>query len=385
LLFPTLKGVVVVRPDEVNANTLPPPVHIEEVMVDGQVKSPQPASGSQTEPPTLTVSPGKARLEISYTALSFSSPEKVRFKYRMKGLDSNWVDGGAKRTADYPYLPHGHYQFQVLACNNDGVWNIQGANLNVLILPYFWQTWWFIGSLVLSGGAGIALTVRRIEKVKMQRRFQRQEQAHVVELERARIARDFHDNIGACLTHMMVLSELVKEDKDSPTEIEAHAEKIASMAQKAVRSLGTIIWAVNPRNDTVDSFIQYISQYSYEFFQPTQIVCRLDFPTEVPLISLTAEVRHNLFMVATEALNNILKHSKASEAHLRLMFQDGILEIWVEDNGCGFDTTIASSSKRNGLTNMKHRIETIGALLHIESLPGKGTTIRVRLNYSLPK
>ncbi|HVU09444.1 MAG TPA: two-component regulator propeller domain-containing protein [Verrucomicrobiae bacterium] len=382
LLFPTLKGVVIVRPDEVDANALPPPVYIEEVIVDGQVQNPQPVVHSRTEIATLTVPPGKGRLEIRYTALSFSAPEKVRFKYWMKGLDSDWVDGGTKRVADYPYLPHGRYQFQVLACNNDGVWNTQGASLEITILSHFWQTWWFIVAATLIGGAGVAFTVRRIEKVKMHRRFERQEQTHAVELERARIARDFHDDIGACLTHMMVLSELVKEDKDLPMEVEGHAKKIANTAQKAVRGLGTIIWAVNPRNDTLDSFIQYISQYSYDFFQPTQIICHLDFPTEVPLISLTAEVRHNLFMVVTEALNNILKHSRASEVHLRLILQGRTLEICVEDNGCGFDTAIAFISEGNGLINMRHRIEMIGALLHVESRPGKGTTIRVQLNYS---
>jgi ligand-binding sensor domain-containing protein/signal transduction histidine kinase len=385
LLFPTLKGVVVVQPDEVDANTLPPPVHIEEVIVDGQVQNPKLAIHGQEGSAILTLPPSKGRLEIQYTALSFSAPEKVRFKYRMKGLDSDWVDGGTKRVADYSYLPHGRYQFQVLACNNDGVWNTQGASMELIILPHFWQTWWFIGAVVLSGGAGIALTVRRIEKVKMQRRFERQEQVHAVELERARIARDFHDDIGACLTHMMVLSELVKEDKDLPMEVEVHAEKIASSAQKAVRGLGTIIWAVNPRNDTLDSFIQYISQYSYDFFQPTQIVCHLDFPTEVPLISLTAEVRHNLFMVVTEALNNILKHSRASEAHLCLTLQDGVLEVRVEDNGLGFETAIAAIGQRSGLANMRQRTKAIGALLYVESQPGKGTSIRVQMSYSSNK
>jgi signal transduction histidine kinase len=294
------------------------------------------------------------------------------------------VNGGAKRVADYSYLPHGRYQFQVQACNNDGVWNTQGASLELIILPHFWQTWWFIGVALLSGGAAIGLTARSIEKVKARRRLERQEQAHAVELERARIARDFHDDLGASLSHMIVLSELVKADKTQPKEVEAHAAKIGSTAQKAVRGLGTIVWAVNPRNDTLDSLVQYISQYAYDFFQASQIACHLDLPTEVPPIQLTAEVRHNLFMVIKEALNNILKHSQASEAHLRLTLQHGILEIRVEDNGCGFETAITTTSRRSGLANMRQRIQLIGALLHIESRPGKGSSIQVQMAY-LPK
>ena len=384
-LFPTLKGVVVVRPDTADANALPPPVLVEDVLVDGQVLNPKPPAPGQPGPAMLIVPPGKGRLEINYTALSFSAPEKVRFKYRMEGLDSDWVDGGTKRVADYSYLAHGQYRFQVQACNNDAVWNTRGASLDLIILPYFWQTWWFIGLVLLSAGGTLALTVANISKAKVRRRLERQEQAHAVELERARIARDFHDDLGACLSHMIVLSELVKVDKAQPNEIEMHAAKIGSTARKAVQGLGTIVWAVNPRNDTLDSLVQYISQYAYDFFEAPQIACHLDLPTEVPPIHLTAEVRHNLFMVVKEAFNNILKHARASQVHLRLVLQDGLLEIRVEDNGCGFDTATAAVSRRSGLANMRQRVQMIGALLHIESQPGQGTSIRVQMIISPKK
>ncbi|HWX20949.1 MAG TPA: two-component regulator propeller domain-containing protein [Candidatus Binatia bacterium] len=374
LLFPTLKGVVVVGPEAVEANTLSPPVLIEEVTVDGK---PYSLAG----PATIIAPAGKTRLGIRYTALSFSAPEKVRFKYRMEGLDSAWVDGGTKRIVDYSYLPHGRYKFQVQACNNDGAWSTQGAKFELIIPPHFWQTWWFVGTALLSSGAGIAFAARRIENVKAQRRLERQQQAHLVELERARIARDFHDDIGSCLTHVIVLSELVKGDKSRPTEVEAHAAMIGNTARNAVRGLGTIIWAVNPRNDTLDSLVQYISQYSYDFFQATPICCHLDLPAEVPPVPLTAEVRHNLFMVIKEALNNILKHSQASEARLWLRLQDGVLEIRVEDNGRGFNVGLAAASQRSGLANMRHRTEAIGASLQIDSRQGAGTCIRVQLPY----
>jgi signal transduction histidine kinase len=296
----------------------------------------------------------------------------------MDGLDSGWMDGGTKRMASFPYLPHGRYRFEVQACNNDGVWNTQGAALDVIVLPHLWQTWWFIGAGLMAGGAGIALTARRVEKVKARRRFERQEQAHAVERERTRIARDFHDDLGASLTHMIVLSELVKADKASPKEVEAHAAKIAGAAQKAVRGLGTIIWAVNPRNDSLDGLVQYLSQYAHDFFQATTIVCHLEFPTETPAISLTAEVRHNLFMVVKEALHNVLKHSGASEAHLRLRLENETLEIQVEDNGRGF-AHAATATKRSGLANMRQRCEIIGARLSIAGQPGRGACVRLEL------
>ena len=261
------------------------------------------------------------------------------------------------------------------------MWSSQCAGVDLIIPPHFWQTWWFIGVAFLSSGAGIALTARGLEKIKAQRRLERQQQAHLVELERARIARDFHDEIGSCLTHVLVLSELVNVDKACPKAVEAHAAMIGKTARNAVRGLGTIIWAANPRNDTLDSLVQYISQYSYDFFQSTPARCHLDLPEEVPALPLTAEVRHNLFMGVKEALNNVLKHSHASDVRLSLKLHDGALEIRVQDNGCGFQVDLAAAGQRSGLANLRHRMEAIGAALSIESSPGAGAIIQARWPY----
>jgi len=374
LLFPTLKGVVVVHPDEVEVYIPPPPVFIEEVAIGEEIRA---LSG----PATLTVPPGRSRLEIRYTALNFSDPGKVRFRHRLEGLDSTWVNSGVKRAVDYPYLPHGRYRFEVQASNNDGLWSPQSASIELIIPPLFWQTRWFIGAVLLTGGATIAFTVRRLEKAKSRRRLERETQARLVELERARIARDFHDGIGSDLTHVIVLSELLKGEHARPKEVEANATMIGNTARKAVQGLRTIIWAANPQNDTLDSLVQYISQYSYEFCEAASLPCRLDLPTEVPALPLIAEVRHNLLMVVKEALHNVLKHAHASEVRLSLRLQEGLLELRVEDNGRGFKADSVTASQRSGLANMRQRMAAIGAALLIESSPGTGTSIHVRWAY----
>jgi signal transduction histidine kinase/ligand-binding sensor domain-containing protein len=388
LLFPTAKGLAIVRADTADANAVPPPVLIEEVLVDGQAQTPGPsglvkedatAGFASTNSRTIIVPPGRKRLEIHYTALSYSAPEKVRFKCRMENLEPEWTDAGTKRVAVYPYLPHGRYRFRVQACNNDGVWNRDGASLDLVVEPHFWQRWWFICASLVSGAAGVALVARSLEKAKARRRLEREEQLRAVERERARIARDFHDGLGASLTRMIVLSELVKADRAQPQEIEAHATKIGNTAQEVVRGLGTIVWAVNPRNDTLDSLVQYLSQYAYDFFQNSSVRCRLDFPAEVPVVPLPAELRHNLFMVVKEALHNILKHAKATEARLCLNIQGGMLEIVVEDDGCGFEPTRATTPQRSGLVNMRQRAKAIGSSLEIANRLGKGACIRVRV------
>ena len=332
LLFPTLKGVAVLRPDAVAVEPLPPPAFIEEIAMGEKVHE---LSG----PATLTVPPGRSRLEIRYTALNFSAPETVRFRHRLEGLDSAWVNSGAKRVVDYSYLPQGRYRFEVQACNNDGLWSPQSASIELILLPYFWQTRWFIGIVLLAGAVSIAFTVRRLEKAKSKRRLESEKQARLVELERARIARDFHDGIGSDLTAVIVLSELIKRDHAQPKEVEVNAAMISNTARKAVQGLRTIIWAANPKNDTLDSLVQYISQYSDEFCEAASLPCRLDLPTEVPALPLIAEVRHNLFMVVKEALHNVLKHAHASEVRLSLKLHEGLLELRVEDNGRGFKGT----------------------------------------------
>ena len=371
LLFPTLKGVAVVHPDAATVESLTPPVFIEEVTLGEKVYE---FSG----PATLTAPPGQSRLEIRYTALNFSAPEKVRFRHRLEGLDPAWVDSGAKRVVDYSYLPHGRYRFEVQACNNGGLWSPQSASIELIIPPYFWQTRWFIGIALLAGGASIAFTVRWLEKAKSKRRLERAQQARLVELERARIARDFHDGIGSDLTHVIVLSELIKGDHAEPKEVEANATMIGNTARKAVQGLRTIIWAANPQNDTLDSLVQYISQYSYEFCEAASLPYRLDLPTEVPALPLIAEVRHNLFMVVKEALHNVVKHAHAKEVRLSLKLHEGLLELRVEDNGRGFKVDSVATGHHSGLANIRHRMEAIGATLFIESSPGTGTSIYAR-------
>jgi signal transduction histidine kinase len=374
VLFPTLKGVAVLRPEVMAVHAPAPQVFIEEVTIGDKVYD-------LWQTAKVTTLPGRTQVEIRYTALNFTAPEKVRFRHRLNGLETAWVNGGPNRVVNYSYLPPGQYQFELQACNSDGLWSPQSASIGLIIPAYFWQTWWFIGAVLVTGAGSIALTVRRVEKAKLQRRLEREMQARQVELERARIARDFHDNVGSDLTHVIVVSELLKGDNTQPKDVEAHAIMIGNTARKAVQGLRTIIWAANPKNDTVDGLVQYISHYSYEFCEAAALSYRLDLPREVPNLPLIAEVRHNLFMVVKESLHNVLKHAHASEVRLSLKMHEGLLEIRVEDNGCGFEIDSVDASQSSGLANMRHRMEAIGAAFFITSSPGTGTSIHVRWAY----
>jgi ligand-binding sensor domain-containing protein/signal transduction histidine kinase len=372
LWFPTSKGVVAVDPRTMKIDRLPPPVYVNQVLVD---KRPQSQTTSADGAP-IHVRPGRGELEFHYTAISLSAAEKVRFKYKLDRIDSDWVDAGSRRTAYYNNVSPGKYRFQVIACNKDGIWNDSGAVVTFELEPHYWQSWWFRGLLallVIGGASGTALYATRR---RMQRQLQLLQQRHAIEKERGRIAKDIHDDLGSSLTRIMMLGERVEEGLGKREDVGAHINKIVSSARHTVQSLDEIVWAVNPENDTLNGLLEYIGHYADEFFENTDVNCRLELPVEVPALNLPAETRHNLFLLVKEALNNALKHSGATEVRVEVSVENALVRILVEDNGEGFDLAAPAHRKGNGLDNMRKRIENLGGRFEIASTPGRGTSLK---------
>lgn len=396
LLLATLKGVAVVQPKDLGLNTVPPPVLIEEAILEQpgtnriiaatslakRNLSVSEKTGRAQPAGELIIPPGENRLELRYTALSFTDPKNVRFRYRLLGLDSDWISAGNRRTVQYSHLRPGKYNFEVTACNNDGVWNETGATLAITMRPHIWQTWSFIGASTLILIAGLLRAASRYERNKARRKMERLEQLSAIERERTRIAEDIHDELGANLTRITLLSERVETDKDQPAAVETHSRKIAANARETVRSLDEIVWAINPHNDTLDSFIQYLSHYADEFLENSEIIYRLKIPTLIPPVPLRTEMRHGLFLVVKEALNNVVKHSRATQVGIGVKLEENRLEIVVEDNGCGLSEPDASvSNRRNGLANMRARMESLKGSFKLENTPGLGTKIILNVKF----
>jgi signal transduction histidine kinase/streptogramin lyase len=403
LWFPTLKGVVVVDP-RVHLSKIPiPTVLLEQILVDGVPNPVFPvvnsASGEQGEAlksaelkaGVLKVGPGKHRIEFQYTALGFDAPERIRFRYRLEGLDSDWVEAGNRRVAFYSYVPPGNYQFHVIACNADGVWNETGAALALTISKHLWQNWWFIGLssltlLVLVGGG-----VRFIVKRNLQRRLKYLEQERALERERARIAQDLHDEMGAKLCRISFLSEHARRNHDVSSELQQQIVSISDASRDVLQSLDEIVWAVNPQNDMLEHVASYIGHYAQEYFQETGIECKVDIPERLPQHPLSSQLRHHLLLAVHEAFTNALKHSRASQVSVFVIYDGPALEIVVSDNGDGFDPSVinpksadAAAATCNGLRNMNQRLADIGGRCLINSQPGLGVTIRFVLPLGRP-
>ena len=322
LWFTTARGAVSVNPDDLTAPPPPPPVLIEEMRVDGE---PVALRGKK-----ITVPPGPKQFDFNFTALNFDAGEKTRFRYQIDGLDADWVDAGTRRTAHYGPLPPGRYRFSVIACSNGGAWNGISAVVDFAVRPYFYQTSWFLILAIAGAIGGAVFAARRIVVAKYRRQLARLEQQHAIESDRARIAKDIHDDVGAGLTQITLLTELARRE---PEQTGKHLDRIAGSARQLTRAMDEIVWAVDPQHDTLNGLMDYISAYAEDYLRTAGIRCRMDLPVTLPAARVEAELRYNLFLALKETLNNVVKHAHATEVWLRLRIGSKTFTLIVEDNG----------------------------------------------------
>ncbi len=391
--IPMQTALAVVDPEESDEKVRPPPVLLTCVKLgdrtlasyggalpvvagnrDGVVILGRPGS-------RLHVPAGHRRLEFDFTALSFTAPENVRYRYRLEGFDEGWVEAGPRRAAPYPPLSSGDYVFRVTACGSDGVWQPNSAILKITVAPFVWQTWWFRSAALALFTLGVIAIVRYVSFRRLHKRLRVLEQQAVLHKERARIAKDIHDDLGANLTQIALLGELAQQDRAEPDRAAEHSSKISATACRAIKSLDEIVWAVNPRNDTLAHLLDYAGQFAVDYLRLAGIRCRLEFPEQTPAREISTDLRHNVFLVVKEAIHNIVKHSHATEAWIRAAVSDQGLEIVVEDDGCGFDR-FPDDACADGLRNMRQRLTEVGGECHIESHVGQGTKVVLRLHWA---
>ena len=368
LWFTTVKGGVFVSPDVLPVNPLPPPVAIENVQLD-EVEQKNLALGSH-----LTLSPGRHHVVFQYTGVSLTAPERVRFQCRLEGLEPDWVSVGNRRMASYSYLPPGNYTFEVRACNSDGVWNESGADMKLTVKPYIWQTWWF---KLAAGGAGLSCVLGALLLIQRRRHLAMVlmlEQRHVLDQERTRIARDIHDQVGANLTKIGMQTNMLRQASDLNETSQSLIQGVADTTREMLQSMDEIVWAINPRNDTLENAINYLIHYTRDFLRPAGISYKLDVPVNLPDVFVSTELRHNLFMAFREALNNAVKHGHPRHIQLVLTLQKHQLKLIVEDDGNGFLPTDGAAGT-DGLENMRQRMKSVAGHCFVESVPGHGTKV----------
>lgn len=369
MAFATTRGIAMLRPEDFQQDESTPPVFIERVLVDGQP--------IEVHDGKVILPPGSLRLELEVTGLNFSAPERLIFRNRLSGLETDWGKPSSQRVVEYRNLAPNDYRFEVSASNGNGLWSTTPAILDITLQPHYWQTAWFRVLAVIGVLSLVALIVRRREQMKSRIKIERLKREQAVQEERARIARDLHDDVGSSLTHVALLSELAQGDLEhDPERAGEHINEIFTTAKKVTRSLDEIVWAVNPTHDTLEGFALFLSSFVQTYARTAGLKSRLDIPETLPDVVLDAPSRHHFYLATKEVLHNIVKHASATEIRLKLSLEPDCLRLIIEDDGIGFSPDAATAGG-DGLGNLRQRLQQIGGTYTCRSAPGQGTTVEM--------
>jgi len=380
LWFASKNGVLTVNTIE-PMKPNPPPLVIERVWLDQRLAVDFLENSNQV----VSLPAGTRNVEIHYAALTYLEPGKVIYKYRLLGLDTNWARVGNSRVARFAKLAPGNYQFEVRARNAAGIWSERGAGVRFVQEPFFYQTPAFkILCAVLCLAFILALIAfattvsNAIATRKMRRQMELLEARQALDRERARIARDIHDDVGSTLTQIVLLTELANRQPGQTFTPDGYLAGIRSAAWEITRRLDEIVWVVNPRNDRLEALVSYLSKLAADQAKAAGLRCRLKIPPNLPGWPINGSMRHHLFLACKEAIHNALKHASASEIQFCLAFHDEVLVLEICDNGVGMPAT-KPGSDGEGLGNLQERMADLGGSCEITSNPGQGTIVRFQV------
>ena len=324
----------------------------------------------------LTVPPGQHRLEIEYTAPVLRGGERVRFRYRLGGLEKDWVQAGNRRYATYDYLSPGHYDFQVEACDAKGVWNSNAASVGIEVRPAFWQTLWFRGLLIVAVcGAAFGWYQARVSRLEARRREQQEFTQQLIsaqEAERARLARELHDDITQRLARLAIDAGRAEQTgHGSPV-----GETMRSVREGLVQvsaDVHSLSYKLHPSLLEDLGLVQAIRAECERFTRQENIPCKVNLCDLPSILSRPAAL--GLFRIAQEALRNIARHAGATTVEVTLRPLDDGLQLAIQDNGRGFDPSLKRKRTSLGLASMRERMQLLEGELEVESVPGEGATI----------
>lgn len=313
----------------------------------------------------ITLSYKDNYFSFEFASLDYSSPGRNRYAYMLEGLDKNWTNAETRRFAGYTQVKAGDYIFKVRGTNSDGVWNTAGASIRITITPPFWKTWWFTLLVVLAAGGGIAMAITY--RVRQLLKFERL---------RSKIAADLHDDIGAGLTEISIMGEVVtRKLPDASKElVSKEIENIGETSRHLINSMTDIVWLVNPRRDSLYDLISRLGDSYKETLTPTGIQFKTHNLESLKKVRLSMDYRQHLLLIFKEAINNSLKYGGGTEIVLKAELEGKKLKMQLSDNGTGFDNGKVTSG--NGLKNMQTRARQIGGSLSILSSLGNGTTVQ---------
>lgn len=374
LWFPTQDGVAIVDPNEVSFNRQPPPVQIENVLIDRVAVDFRDG---------ITMQANENNLEIRYTGISFIKPEQVKFRYRIEGLSSEWTDVRNIREVYFPSFPAGEFTFHIIAANSDGVWNEEGARLKITVNAPFWKKNWFIGLAALTA-IFIVFTIFKLRERELQRRQSVQQEfsrklLESQEQERKRIASEMHDSLGQYLLAiknwaMFGLNSLT--EKDAARQYLTEVSETSSLAIEEVREIAHNLRPYQLERLGLTNTLEYM-------LKNIKNSAAIRFVYEIEKIDgfLSKDDEIIFYRIVQESVNNLIKHSNAENARVSVKLNRDILLFTCRDDGKGFDVEAAKTSTESGLglDGIAERVKILNGEFEIESEKEKGTTVIVRV------
>jgi len=373
--FGGIQGLNHIQPSSFNPDKKAPLVQLVSLVVSDTAYSPC------IPPANLSFKLSLQAPHISGRVFStdYVNAGSLLYSFFLEGYQSGWSKQSNSAVFTYRNLPPGAYRLFVKCADPYMNWSKPALLLSFSIAHPFYKTWWFLVLLTLSIIGITIIVVKQVQKVKYQNKLREMEREFAVEKERLRISKDMHDEVGASLTRISILSELAKQQQTQPEKALKTIGQISEISGGVVDEMSEIIWAMNPRNDTLDSFASYIRQYISGYLETVNIESTFSFPDEIPSHFMSSELRRNLFLTVKEALHNVVKHAGASKVHTELGFSGHVLRMAIADNGKGFDEK-KIKSWGNGLTNMRKRMDESGGSFDVITGNSHGTKIKVEVS-----
>jgi ligand-binding sensor domain-containing protein len=353
--FGGINGVNYFNPNKITSNDFIPPIVISRVKIFDK-----PIRGEQNK---LEFGRDENYFSFEFASLDFKNSNKNKYKFILEGLDTKWSYTDANnRRVFYTNLAPGNYIFRVMGTNDDGIWSPKEAKIEITILGPFWIQWWFISGLILLIGGLITFYINQRIKYLL-----------ALDKLKSSIAADLHDNVGAGLTEISILSELATNEINEPKTATRHIGKISDLSRQLVESMSDIVWVVNPTRDSLYDLIVRLKDMYGELLVDLGIKLKTSNLEKLISIKLPMDYRQNLYLILKESINNCIKHSKCKNINLQINISRNILNVKLSDDGIGF--SFEGTNKGNGLTNIKKRGENIGGKIHIHSELNVGTTV----------
>jgi signal transduction histidine kinase/ligand-binding sensor domain-containing protein len=362
--FGTPQGIVWFDPDRININPSLPRIVMIEATANGQATDSIHAAGYRD---AAHLPYFMNNLNFRFRGIEYLNPTQVQYAYQLVGWDKEEVLNGTINEVRYNNLTPGDYVFRVRAANSSRTWSKNVYTFKLTIEPPFWQTWWFIALIATATLALVIAITRQVMLASLQKKLVELERQQELDAERQRISREMHDDIGAGLTQITLMSEFARNRNNVETEL----AEIAVTSRQLVNSMSEIIWSLNPENKSVGQLLSYLREQLNRMLEYSGMEYSVEFGDDHPALILSSEATRNLILITREIVNNAIKHSGAKLLMITGRCQGDKLVFVIRDNGKGFDP--GTLQRGNGLKNIRSRVSSLGGELDIVSAP-RGTS-----------